>query len=405
MKVKFNKDADYNGNSFKAGEIYDGFDASELDAIKEFGSEYVETPAPEPKKNYNKVQITVREAIEDDPQRGYKSFGEFIKDVCLSSKGKLNKEGRERLTKATGANINTGAAGGYGVPTAFSDMLMSSVVQASPILSACNVIAMDSGTLDLPRFKLGSFATSYYGVSYYVTDDAASITTSYPQLDKVQLIAKDHAALIPMSNNLIEDNPSAIASYGNCVQQGLQLHLEDQIVAGAGGNEFVGVSVSPAIQTSSDAYTTNATFLDAASGLIKYMPNLASRGLFYLASPSAYARVVKGFGAAGGAVALYTDPVRNINTVSILGIPVLKVQKLPAVNTAKCLMLCDLSEYIVGIRNGIKSEQSVHVYFATNENALRVIVRCQGAPSWNTSVLASNGSDYITPVAAVTSGS
>ena len=71
--------------------------------------------------------------------------------------------------------------------------------------------------------------------------------------------------------------------------------------------------------------------------------------------------------------------------------PVLMSEKLPALGTTGDIILCDFSQYVVGLRQEVTLEKSGHVRFMTDETVWRAITRVDGQGRWNRAFTPANG--------------
>ena len=66
---------------------------------------------------------------------------------------------------------------------------------------------------------------------------------------------------------------------------------------------------------------------------------------------------------------------------SILGVPLIFSEKLPALGSANDFNLCDFSAYSIGVRQAASIQLSAHAGFELDEVLLRVTARYDGQPS------------------------
>jgi HK97 family phage major capsid protein len=82
---------------------------------------------------------------------------------------------------------------------------------------------------------------------------------------------------------------------------------------------------------------------------------------------------------------------------SILTRPVLFTEKLNAVGNKGDIMLADFSQYVVGMRNQMRIDSSIHVAFSTDEILLRLIERHCGQPLWDKALTLADGTTTVSP--------
>jgi HK97 family phage major capsid protein len=64
-------------------------------------------------------------------------------------------------------------------------------------------------------------------------------------------------------------------------------------------------------------------------------------------------------------------------------------------------MLCDFSQYVVGLREEMRVDLSQHLYFTTDEVAARLIERHDGQPLWADPLTLEDGSTQVSPFVAL----
>jgi HK97 family phage major capsid protein len=85
-------------------------------------------------------------------------------------------------------------------------------------------------------------------------------------------------------------------------------------------------------------------------------------------------------GVGGSTVPVMTE---SDGSFKILTRPVIFTEKTEALGTKGDIMLCDFSQYIVGLRSGLRFETSTGPGFSTDEIYARLISRVDGMPLWD----------------------
>jgi len=81
----------------------------------------------------------------------------------------------------------------------------------------------------------------------------------------------------------------------------------------------------------------------------------------------------------------------------ILGKELLVSEKVPALGTAGCLGLYDFSKYIIGLREDVRIESSIHAQFREDITQWRAIVRTDGQPGLSAAITLVDGSTEVSP--------
>ena len=82
---------------------------------------------------------------------------------------------------------------------------------------------------------------------------------------------------------------------------------------------------------------------------------------------------------------------------SILTRPVIFTEKTAVLGDRGDIMLCDFSQYIIGLREGMRFDTSIHVHFETDELLSRIIERHDGQPLWDEALTLEDGSTTVSP--------
>jgi HK97 family phage major capsid protein len=71
--------------------------------------------------------------------------------------------------------------------------------------------------------------------------------------------------------------------------------------------------------------------------------------------------------------------------------PVIFTEKLPALGKKGDIVLCDFSQYAIGIRREVLLDKSIHVGWATDSTGYRAIMRVDGAGTWSAPIQPKDG--------------
>jgi len=82
---------------------------------------------------------------------------------------------------------------------------------------------------------------------------------------------------------------------------------------------------------------------------------------------------------------------------TILTRPVIFTEKTETLGSEGDIVLADFSQYVVGLRQGMRFDTSIHVGFATDELLARLIERHDGQPLWNEALTLEDGTTTVSP--------
>ena len=77
--------------------------------------------------------------------------------------------------------------------------------------------------------------------------------------------------------------------------------------------------------------------------------------------------------------------------------PVIFTEKTEVLGDKGDIGLFDFSQYVVGLREGMRFDLSGHVHFVTDELMARLIERHDGMPLWDSALTMEDGSTQVSP--------
>jgi HK97 family phage major capsid protein len=117
--------------------------------------------------------------------------------------GARDLEDTERRT----LNLTTPSAGGYAVAPQYSTTIIEGVTQISPMRSLANVVQIGTGTNELWLPKVTAEADGGW------VTETGSRSETQPTFDQQKIEVYEHAAIIPVSNQLLEDSFVDLSAY------------------------------------------------------------------------------------------------------------------------------------------------------------------------------------------------
>jgi HK97 family phage major capsid protein len=260
-----------------------------------------------------------------------------------------------------------------------------------PMLSnECKVPAMEIG--DHSTALLGGFTASY-------VDELGTITEANPKARGMTLNAKKLTGLIRVSNELAADAIGGEAQIINLCGKGLAWYRDKAFLKGTGAGQPLGilnagclVSVDP--ESGQDADTImyeNLTKMMAAMFAGSFNNSV------WVCHQTTIPQLLT-LSIAIGTGGAHIPVMRESDGVfSILTRPVLFTEKTEALGNKGDIMLCDFSQYCVGLRQGMRIDTSIHVGFSTDELYARLIERHDGQPLWDKPLTLLDGATKVSP--------
>lgn len=254
--------------------------------------------------------------------------------------------------------------GGYAVPIdAASEILLPAV---GALLPYCRQLPVTRGG----GIRLPIDAATPYGANGVVAEwelEAAQLTQHKPKLDLTSFILKKLIALVPVTDELLEDS-DALASYlPFAMQTAVTAKVNSAIVSGLGAGRPLGIlNSSSLITVAKDGSQAAGTIVDANITAMLDRA-LTPQGSIWVANPSAYGRIVNlsSFDSGSG---------------NLAGLPIVTTDACPAPGTPGDLILADMGFYLAALKTP-QLNSSVHLWFDADMTAFKLIFRMDGMPA------------------------
>ena len=339
---------------------------------------------------------------------GFKSAGDFFDAVRRSHKRASGIDSRliamAEVEKRTGM-VSSDPDGGFLVPAEVSKEVLKRQYDFSDIISRVREIPTNSNLLRVPSLQQKSESGAYIfgGIQAYWVQEGFTGTQTSPKFDVIDIQVRKLMALVPMTNELLEDASSLSEWLQSTVPEALAYSLEGAILAGTGTADLTGIFNSPAVVTKAKESGQEADTIEydnLLSMLTSFTLNSRRRGLWV-----ANQDTIKTLGSAGQIVGSAGTPLfQNANYSAqnavlgpILGMPVVFSPFMKTVGDLNDIILIDPMSYILATRGGVRAEASMHVLFDSDSTMFRFVRRIGGAPGIKNSMAALNGTNTISP--------
>ena len=366
----------------------------------------VANPAPAPRlRNRNQNHQPARRPAarpvnpRDAQNRGFRNTGEFAMSVYRNM-----EHGVADNRLANIGNESQGADGGFLVPPDFRTRILELMFDESPmnLLTYVNDFPISGNTLTMPSDDTTPWGTD--GVSVSWTGEGAQIADSNPVLSQINLKLDKLAALVKVTDELIEDT-TALSSYiERQTSRKFAFKIGDAIIAGTGSGQPMGFTNSSAyVLQAKETGQTRASKPVVPSNISKMWARMPADGQprgVWLVNPEVLGvlPVMNIDGATGGGGNIPTMMPAGGQSTSpysmLMGRPVIPHQACAAMGTASDITFADLSQYIFASKSGGLSQQtSIHLFFDRGQTAFRFTMRLDGQP-WQTKAIAAKNGTY-----------
>jgi len=345
------------------------------------------------KKSYRDLFCKKDEELDDD---GFVSFEEFIAAAHEKRDPRLK-------TLSEGDDV----LGGYLVAPQFAAKLLDTALETEIVRPRATVWPMKSSSLKVPGKQITSHATSISGViAYWLAEKQSKDLDAESKFRLIQLIAKKLACYTKSSDELVADSEIPIAKViGPAFVEAIGFYLDYAFFQGTGAGQPLGIINSPClISVAKETGQAAATIL--WENIVKIWGSLHPAGQVrsvWCASQSTIPQLLTLSQAIGTGGTHYWPALREAKTggMTLLTRPIIWTEKLPLLGQKGDILLCDFSQYVIGMRQQIRVESSNAPHFSEDIKDWRAVLRADGQPSWNQALTLKDGTTQVSPFVAL----
>lgn len=365
----------------------------------------VHTPAVQ-----NAAPISARTTNLDDRARwGFRHFGEFAMSVknAVLTPGQMDQRLISNAALTTYGSEGSGADGGFAVPPEWRSEIMKMVMGEASLLALTDQQQTAGNSITFPVDETTAWQSTG-GIQAYWDSEAATITQSKPALKELTAKLSRLTALVPVTDELLEDAPAMGSYVAGKAAEKLSFKVTDAIINGTGVGQPLGImnaacTVSIAKETSQVAGTFHA---NNAAKMMSRMPAQSFGRSIWIVNQDVVPQILQlGFaittaaGTVAGAGAMYMPPNGLMNTSaygSLLGRPIFVTEAAQVVGTPGDVILADMSKYLTVLKTGgVRTDVSIHLWFDQNTTAFRFVLRMNGQPWLSAPIARKNGANTL----------
>lgn len=318
-----------------------------------------------------------------------KSLGDWLLAVKRRDHKRLTQVYKSRPDYGATKDLSgtQGTHGGYLVPEEYSAQLLQIAQENDPLLSLVTRVPVRSDHGSFPALDQFAAPTAGAGntalagqVSAALTKPGGTLTETNARFKAITYTINKVGGYTEVENELIEDSPIAVETLLRALfAVAVGAKMSHYILRGSGAGEPLGIlNANAAIGIAPD---TNNTFaLDDASEMMSRWkavgPNMGARR--WLWHPGIWPDVVKFETTGGGAV--FQANLSAGSPGNLFGIPYLVNEHLPQDDNSGCVVLADLSAYVLFVRNELSIAYSEHAAFTSDKGTWKFTQRCDGRP-------------------------
>lgn len=331
------------------------------------------------------VQVTA--GFEKDPMRGFRSLGEFAQQVRLASDPSRPGFALDpRLAALQAAPVDPlkhgGDSGeGFLVPPEPTTAIWKAIYGGEGILARMNPKPTAANYVEFVKDETTPWGAA--GVKAYWLDSGVQIPRSKSGHKKVMLKLHRLAALVEVTDELLEDAPRLTALLQESAPDAITYEAEAALIAGDGvgkprGFAYTGGPLVTVAKKSGQAADT----LVAHNFGAMWAQSLDPANSFLLGSKTTMPSLLElNVGNQPVFIPANRGLVGAPTPATILGLPYVFTRHGEAVGDVGDVYMVDPSGYMCAVKSGgTKFEASIHLYFDYAVTALRWIFRIGGEP-------------------------
>jgi len=358
------------------------------------------------------VAESVRESVQDDPRRGFPTFGHFAAEVYDCGPSFAAVLANPRLMAAAGTpTMQQGVRvdGGVLIPPAYSTEIWDGARQMSDsLLQYCDVTPVDPGvqSITMPGIDETSRAdgSRWGGIRGYWKDELTAMTGTKPKFREVKIEPQELYVFGFISDKLLRHAPGAASAI---LTRGAADEINFKIGAAVFNGDGVGkpagfLSSACAVEVAKETGQAAATIVrqNIRKMWARLHPMWRAGAVWFMSvDAEAYLEEMT-LDVGTGGVPVYLPPggVADAPLGRIKGRPVVPIEYASALGTSGDIVLASLGVYRVGVRAGIDSQVSMHLKFDYAQTAFRFITEIDGQSMLKSALTPFNGGATLSAI-------
>jgi HK97 family phage major capsid protein len=337
---------------------------------------------------------------------GFVSLGEFAMSAFAMKSGKVDPRIMNAPTSFGSEGVNQD--GGFAVPPDFRNEIMKQIQSEESLIGLTDQQTTSGNSLTLPLDTTTPWQTSGGIIPAWVGEGGA-IAQSKPLLGQLETKLHKLAALVPITDELMQDVTSLTQWLNSKVPEKFTSFLNDVIVNGNGVAKPIGM-LNAGSKITVAAVSGQGAGTIVAKNLADMWARLYGpfrRDAYWLMNqdiePQLQVMVMPG---TTPAYPVYLPPggFAGAPYSTIFGRPCLPLEACQTVGTEGDLILCVPRQYLTVMKSdGFRADVSIHLYFDTDHTAFRFVMRVGGQSYWPAAVARAHGSNTLSPIVTLNS--
>lgn len=352
--------------------------------------------------------ISVSESRAADPRHGFQSVGEFMQAVYQAEKPGQSLDERLLIGGGRGAaapgaygNEASGQDGGFLVPPQFAQDIFRLSLGEDSLLPLTDNVEISGNSMAFPKDETTPWGTN--GIRAYWQGEASSATATKPVLGLATLRLKKLMALVPTTDELLEDTNALTSYLPEKVADSIRWKTNESILFGAGNGVPIGAMTAGATVTvakESGQATQTLVPQNLAKMISRLPPGSFAKSVWIVNNdvlPALFTLTL-------GNYPIYMPNGLTVGGIQVspygtlLGRPVFVSQHANTFSSQGDVLLVDLSYYqTITKAGGLQTATSMHLYFDADLTAFRTTFRMDGQSKIAAAISPAKGSASMSP--------
>lgn len=278
------------------------------------------------------------------------------------------------LATSFGSTLD-GQSGGYAVPVDVAEAIL--MPDTGALLPLCRELPITRGnSIELPLDTATPYGSG--GVIAEWEGEGGDLPERKPRFNMDRFLLKKLVALVPVTDELLEDSAALAAWLPLALQTAVTLKANDAIVNGPGAARPLGIRNSGALITvAKESGQTAGTIVAQNIGRMLDR-SLSPMDSVWIANPSAYSKIIL--------LSLWDGATRTL-----AGLPVVCSDACAVPGTPGDLILADMRYYVAATKTP-QLNGSMHLWFDQDVTAFKLVFRMDGMPALSAPVTPPNAS-------------
>ena len=334
-------------------------------------------PRPEPVSTY----------VPQKEER-FETFGEQMLAIINASIPGKPKD--PRLYRATGLSEGAPSEGGFLVQEDFAQGIIYKALDTGIVASRVTKMRINqrSNVFHAKAFDETTRVTGSRlgGVQMYWQSEADEKTAKAPKFRELNLPLYKITGLCYLTDELMQDADALDSWLNLAFRDELAFMLDDAIINGTGAGMPVGVvnSLSTIIASKvAEQAATTIVWENIADMWERLLPS-AKPNAIWLINENIEDELIQMWVGDVTATQSWGGPVWSANgPMMIMGRPIIPIEHCASLGVKGDIILGDFSRYLLVDKGTAKANFSIHVKFEYDEQAFRLVYRCNGQPMLN----------------------